>query len=317
MTAPSRTRAARKPRPATDEQRPTAKRRTAKDHRGDPDGGTGVLHQLLTAAVAETARLLDADGAMVYLVDPTTGNLRFAHDAGIKKARTREWIRSIELAPGVGMFGRAVADRAVVTTSDYSADTSFRHAASADRVVDDLGIKSMVVAPLAAGDEVFGALGTFSKREDAFDAAHIALVRSLAEHAASAMANARLIEELDRSRQELDRSRSHLARRADAERSLRQIAARINALREPDEVLQDVVDEARRLLRADGAVIDQYDAERGTLLWAYDAGLPEAQREALKLNSLRLGKGVAGKPSPSGGPSTSAITARPSSSMTT
>jgi PAS domain S-box-containing protein len=295
MTAPSRSRAARQPRPATDQQRPTAKRRTAKDHRGDPDGGTGVLHHLLTAAVAETARLLDADGAMVYLVDPTTGNLRFAHDAGIKKARTREWIRSIELAPGVGMFGRAVADRAVVTTSDYSADTSFRHAASADRVVDDLGIKSMVVAPLAAGDEVFGALGTFSKREDAFDAAHIALVRSLAEHAASAMANARLIEELDRSRQELDRSRSHLARRADAERSLRQIAARINALREPDEVLQDVVDEARRLLRADGAVIDQYDSERGTLLWAYDAGLPEAQREALKLNSLRLGKGVAGK----------------------
>ena len=268
MTATSGSRRARKPRPATDDQRPTPTERL-----GDPDGGTGVLHQLLTAAVAETARLLDADGAMVYLVDPSTGNLRFAHDAGIKKARTREWVRSIELAPGVGMFGRAVADRAVVTTSDYRADDSFRHAASADRVVDDLGIKSMVVAPLAAGDEVFGALGTFSKREDAFDAAHIALVRSLAEHAASAMANTRLIEELDRSRQELDRSRSHLARRADAEQALRELAARITALRDPAEILQEVVELASRLVGGEGAILDLLDPETGDLRWAYDDGL--------------------------------------------
>ena len=60
-------------------------------------------------------------------------------------------------------------------------------------------------------------------------------------------------------------------------------------------MLQDVVDEAQRLLRADGAVIDQYDPEHDTLVWAYDAGLPEAQREALKLNSLRVGQGVSGK----------------------
>ena len=41
-------------------------------------------------------------------------------------------------------------------------------------------------------------------------------------------------------------------------------------------------------------VIDPYDADRDTLVWAYDAGLP-AQREALKLNSLQVGQGVAGK----------------------
>ena len=95
--------------------------RTAR-RRKDPDGGDGALHTLLTAAVEETARLLDADGAMVYLMDPASGNLRFAHDAGIKRARTREWIRGLELAPGVGMFGLAVAKRATVMTSDYVND---------------------------------------------------------------------------------------------------------------------------------------------------------------------------------------------------
>ncbi len=290
MTAPSRSRRPAKPRPASKAPRPRAA-----DRRLDPDGGAGVLHHLLTDAVEETARLLDADGAMVYLIEPMTGNLRFAHDAGIKRARTREWIRAIDLAPGVGMFGRAVAERAVVTTSDYRADQSFRHAASADRVVDDLGIRSMVVAPLAAGDEVFGALGTFSKREDAFDAAQIALVRSLAEHAASAMANTRLIEELDRSRQELDRSRNDLARRADAEQALREIAARITALRDPGEILQEVVELASRLVGGEGAILDLLDPESGDLRWAYDDGLRRLFSDEERANLwISVGEGATG-----------------------
>ena len=236
--------------------------RTAR-RRKDPDGGDGALHALLTAAVEETARLLHADGAMVYLMDPASGNLRFAHDAGIKRARTREWIRGLELAPGVGMFGLAVAKRATVMTSDYVDDAQFRHSPGADRVVEDLGITSMVVSPLLAGDEVFGGLGAFSKHKDAFDPAQIALVRALAEHAASAMANARLIEELDRSRQELDRSRSDLARRADAEQALREIAARITALRDPAEILQEVVELASRLVGGEGAILDLLDPGLG------------------------------------------------------
>ena len=254
-----------------------------------------MLHALLTAAVDEAARLLDADGAMVYLIDPESGNLRFAHDAGIKRARTREWIRTLELAPGVGMFGRAVATRGVVVTSDYTNDTAFRHSPGADRVVDDLGITSMVVAPLVAGDEVFGGLGTFSHRKDAFDAAQIALVRSLADHAASAMANARLIEELDRSRQELDRSRSHLARRADAEQALREIAARITALRDPAEILQEVVELASRLVGGQGAILDLLEPGTGNLRWAYDDGLSRTftAEERAKL-WISVGEGATG-----------------------
>ena len=72
----------------------------------DPDGGTGDVHELLIAAVDEAARLLDADGAMVYLIDPATGHLRFAHDAGIRSRRSRAWVRSIDLPVGIGMFGR-------------------------------------------------------------------------------------------------------------------------------------------------------------------------------------------------------------------
>ena len=225
----------------------------------------GGVHELLTKAVKEAARLLDADGAMVYLIDPATGNLRFAHDSGIESPRSRAWVRSLSLAPGTGMFGRAVVERGVVVTDDYGTDPSFRHAEGTDRVVADIGIRSMVVAPLVAGDEVFGAIGTFSTRPAAFDQAQIALVRALADHAAAAMANTRLIEDLDRSRIEL-------AERADIERTLRQINVRISAAADLSSVLQLAVDEAARLLRADGARIDLIDAQSGLLRWAYASG---------------------------------------------
>ena len=231
----------------------------------DPDGGAGSTHELLTAAVDEATRLLDADGAMVYLVDPASGRLRFAHDAGVRGRRARTRIREIELDPGTGMFGRAVAERAVVVTRDYPNDPSFRHAEGPDSVVADVGIQSMVVAPLVSGGEVFGALGTFSRRADAFDPAGIALVRSLADHAAAAMSNTRLIEELARSRTEL-------AEQAEVERSLRRINARISAASDLSGVLQSAVDEAARLLRADGARIDLIDPRSGLLRWAYASG---------------------------------------------
>jgi PAS domain S-box-containing protein len=238
------------------------------DHRTaapDPDGGTGEVHALLIAAVDEAARLLDADGALVYLIDTRTGHLRFAHDAGIVNAASRRRIRSIDLPVGVGMFGRAVAERTVVMTSDYLEDPSFPHAPDTDRVAQDIGMRSMVVAPLVSGEAVFGALGTYSPRPNAFSAPDVALVRALADHAAAAMANARLIEDLDASRREL-------AERADVERSLREIAARISAATDLPAVLQLGVDEAARLLRADGARIDLIDAATGFLRWAYASG---------------------------------------------
>ena len=223
------------------------------------------VDHLLVHAVGEAASLLDADGAMVYLLDPETGVLRFAHDAGIEREDARRLVGRIELPVGTGMFGRAVAERSVITTDDYANDPSFVHAPDTDRVVDDVGIRSMVVAPLVSGDVVFGALGTFSTRAEAFNPAQIALVRALADHSAAAMANARLIDALDRSRAEL-------TQRAEVERTLRGIAARISAASDLGAVLQRSVDEAARLLDAETARIDLIDPDLHLLRWAYASG---------------------------------------------
>ena len=245
--------------------------------------------ELLVRAVDEAARLLDADGAMVYLLEPEANVLRFAHDAGIRNDATRAALRRIELPMGTGMFGRAAAERAVIKTDDYPNDPSFRHAPDPDRVVEDVGIRSMVVAPLVGEGEVFGALGTFSTRTHAFNPAQIALVRALADHAAVAMANARLIVALDR-------SRSELAQRDDIERSVREIAARISASSDLDAVLQRSVDEAARLLGADSARIDLIEPRSGLLRWAYASGADRPSDDIWPDDpDERLEQGVAGQ----------------------
>ncbi len=187
------------------------------------------------------------------------------------------------------MFGLAVERRSVVLTRDYLADQAFSHAEDTDRVVRDIGIRSMVVAPLVAGETVFGALGTFSSRLDAFSESDIRLVRALSDHAAASMANARLIEALDA-------SRSEVAARADVERSLREIAARISAATDLPAVLQLTVDEAARLMRAEGSRIDLIDPTIGQLRGAYAAGSLELEGRirAGRRRVETLDQGVAG-----------------------
>jgi PAS domain S-box-containing protein len=253
----------------------------------DAAAGTNAI---LAHAVREAARLLETDGAMSYVLDPATGILRFANDAGITDDRRRDWVRSLKVDPGVGMFGRAVAEREVVVTGDYQNDPSFIHFPDADRLVSDIDIHSFVVAPLVSGERTFGAMGTFSSRRHAFADREVALVRALADHAAAAMANADLIAQLGRSRAEVER-------RADAERALREIGGRIIALRRPDEVLQRAVDEAARLLTADGARIDIVDDATGALYWAYDAttGRRPGLGPIAGSGEAKAGEGISGR----------------------
>ena len=212
----------------------------------DRDASPGHGDALLRRNVDEAARLLGADGAMVYLLDEQTGRLHFFHDAGIRNAEAQHLIRGLVLEPGMGMFGHAVSTQQVVVTSDYRRDERFRHSKVADRIAAIANMRSMAVAPLLVEGKALGAIGAYSSRIADFGEAEVALLRALADHSAVAMANQRLLE---RVRDQAD----ELARRLDAQETLQRIAARITAIRDPGEVLQTIVDSARRLLASDGA----------------------------------------------------------------
>ena len=130
---------------------------------------------------------------------------------------------------------------------------------------------SSLAAPMFDGDEPLGAMLVEAAEPDAFDERDARVLDALAQQAAIALSNARLIEALGVSREET-------AYRADAERSLRDIAARITAIRDPQTLLQEVLDEAARLLHAERAQIDLVDPVAGLAQWTYPTGSPGSRK---------------------------------------
>ena len=257
--------------------------------------GMTVDAQLLQGAVREVARLLQADGAMIYLVDEASGNLRFAYDAGITDREARRLIRDLVLPVGTGMFGTAVASRSLTITDDYPADRRFRHSPVADRIVTAAGMRSMAVAPLIANDRPLGAMGAYATRPAAFSEAQIRLLQALAEHAAAAIANQRLVAELAASEERYRRQAQELALRVETQATLQRITASITAIRNQDEVLQQVVDAAVRLLGSDGAHLTLRDAD-GEILRPHvmAGGMDEKRRRWLATQEFPMGGGING-----------------------
>ncbi|HET6380933.1 MAG TPA: GAF domain-containing protein [candidate division Zixibacteria bacterium] len=251
--------------------------------------------ELLRNAVREVARLLQVDGAMIYLLEPETGELRFAHDAGITNPEARRLIQDLTLSVGVGMFGTAVASGKVTVTDDYPVDRRFTHSEVADRIVAVAGMRSMAVAPLMANDEPLGALGAYSNRPAAFDQAQLALLKALAEHAATAIANQRLLGRLAASEERYRTQALELAHRVATQRTLHRIAAQITAIRDPDEALQQVVDGAKRLLGSDGAHLTLRDPELPVLRpHVMAGGTDEETRAWMAVQEFPIGGGMNG-----------------------
>lgn len=249
----------------------------------------------LQHAVEEAARLLRADGAMIYLVDAERGVLRCATDAGINDPEARRMIQELELPMGRGMFGGAVATCRVITTADYLEDPAFKHAPFVDQIAGKARMRAMAVAPLVADGQVLGALGAYVRHPRPFDEAQIGLLRALAEHAAVALANQRLMQQLAASEQHLRRQTEQLAHQVEAQTTLGGITARVTAMRQPDEVLQSVVDAARRLLASDGAHLSLMMEGKAALKPTVMAGgLDVVTREWLQTQEFPVPGGING-----------------------
>ena len=237
-------------------------RSTDRDHPRFAWGRNG--RRLLRRALDEAVRLLDADGGLVYLRTSVPDELQTALSIGFEGYEQRRSFQRLRLRVGIGMFGRAVETRRVITTGDYLTDASFPHEAAPDRAIQTLGVRSMIVAPLFRSTRVIGALGVHTSRPHAFGEEDAVLVRALADHAASAIHNAELIAELRD-------SRGRLGRRIEIEQTLRELAAALTALGDPTEVLQRTVESAVSLLVADGSRIDLLEEREGRLYWGFDA----------------------------------------------
>src|SRR4029077_1134287 len=126
---------------------------------------------------------------------------------------------------GVGATGTAVAEGRVIIADDDLA-AQFPPSPESTEFYERTGFRSMIAAPISGDSGPLGVIEAYSKRPAAFSAEDGGLIGALAGQAAIAITNAHLIDELAS-------SRARLAQRADAERTLREIAARVTAILDP------------------------------------------------------------------------------------
>src|SRR5687768_1096588 len=115
---------------------------------------------VLSRAVAETKRLLDAEHVVIHQVRAGTRELADYREALGSRADTP--IDDSIVSIGQGIAGRAVATGTVAWTGEYLLDTSFVHTERADEWITRFGYHSQMSAPLIADSEPLGAVSAYS-----------------------------------------------------------------------------------------------------------------------------------------------------------
>ncbi|HEX2141717.1 MAG TPA: GAF domain-containing protein, partial [Candidatus Limnocylindria bacterium] len=153
-----------------------------------------------------------------------------------------------------GINGLAAASGQPAWTDDYANDERIPHDPDDDAPAR-LELGAVAVAPLrGVRGDVIGTLAITYREPRHIDPRDVALLEELAGQGAIAARNARLYQQL---RERADA----LARSAEAQRTMAAIAAQISSIRDPGTVLRRTVDESKRLLGADHAVIDRFEPE--------------------------------------------------------
>jgi len=157
------------------------------------------LDRVLVAIVRRARQLLGTDVAYLTLLDETRGDTYMRVTEGI---RTDDF-KAVRLSLGTGLGGLVAQKVQPYSTPDYITDDQFAHSAEVDRVVSGEGLVAILGVPLMVGRVVKGVLFAANRRERPVAAEEVALLSSLAAHAAIAFENARLFQEVRAANEEL------------------------------------------------------------------------------------------------------------------
>lgn len=149
------------------------------------------LDSVLNAIVRRARQLLGTDIAYLTMNDPARGDTYMRVTDGSTSAAFQQ----VRLSLGEGLGGLVAQTGMPYFTSNYMADPQFRHVQTIDSAVDQEGLVSILGVPLQIGSRVIGVLFAANRAERPFTREEVALLGSLAAHAAVAIDQARLLEE--------------------------------------------------------------------------------------------------------------------------
>ncbi|WP_067974148.1 helix-turn-helix domain-containing protein [Nocardiopsis trehalosi] len=166
------------------------------------------LDTVLHAIVRRARHLLGTDTAYLTLEDAERGDTFMR----VTDGSVSPLFQRLRLAYGDGLGGLVAAQAAPYASADYLGDDRFAHTSGIDAGVADEGLVAILGVPLLLGERVIGVLFAADRAPRTFSADEVALLASLAAHAAVAIDGTAL---LDETRAALaERNRAHAGLRA-------------------------------------------------------------------------------------------------------
>ncbi|GAB3008034.1 GAF domain-containing protein [Amycolatopsis acidiphila] len=152
----------------------------------DPDA-------VLRSIVRRARTLLGADVSYLSLNDEAAGRTYMRVTDGC----VSQLFKEVALGMGEGIGGLVAQTARPYASPDYFRDRRFQHTSPIDDAVRDEGLAAILGVPLSLGGrEVIGVLYASDRTPREFTPDEVALLSSLADHAAIALDNARLLEEI-------------------------------------------------------------------------------------------------------------------------
>jgi len=192
-----------------------------------------VLDELLELIFRESRSLVEFDTFMLALYDDSSReiDIRLHHNPQGRQPQRRQSL-------GVGIMGWVVSHNQPAFIRDWQKEGS-----EFKRIIIHIGdtpqTQSLIAVPMAYRERVMGVLSVQSYTAGMFSQSHVNLLMTFASQAAIAIANARLFEELEHSRNELEQrvsARTHdLAEQTDELHALTESLRSTN--REKEELL--------------------------------------------------------------------------------
>ncbi|GIF37863.1 helix-turn-helix domain-containing protein [Actinoplanes xinjiangensis] len=153
--------------------------------------GLRDVDAVLRAIVHRVRTLLNVDVSYMTLDDAERGDTYMRITDGSVAAS----FQALRLPPGAGLGGLVALTGAPYATANYPTDTRFRHTGDIDQGVADEGLVAILGVPMRLGSAVIGVLFAANRAERPFAREEVALLSSLAAHAAVALDTARLLSE--------------------------------------------------------------------------------------------------------------------------